>query len=194
MHLLHSKWSKVSFWVKIVAQLVTTLRCEILGFFSSRSLKTREKHITFAQLVFPSWYIFEGSMFTCNGRSWFVQWCSQGQLYLEFRCNCCILQIGVFCRSFLSSNRFSFQMSEFANHVKSWIFSRQIPVNQNALPGNIHGWVQCKFFLLWNVHNPPNLTKNNLGDVQEAGVSSDVRPAFFHKFLKKWIGYVHPLK
>ena len=38
--------------------------------------------------------------FQCNGRSWFVRWCSQGQMYLEFRCNCCILQIGIFCRSF----------------------------------------------------------------------------------------------
>ena len=41
------------------------------------------------------------------------------------------------------------------------------------------------FFLMSNVRNPPNLTKNNLGDVQKAGVSSDMRPAFFHEFWKK---------
>ena len=29
-------------------------RCEIFGFFSSRSLKTREKYISFAQLVYLS--------------------------------------------------------------------------------------------------------------------------------------------
>ena len=136
-------------------------------------------------------------MFTCNGRSWFVQWCSQGQLYLEFKGIRCTLQIMIFCRScFLfvepvffpkvricqsrwvmnifpsdshkpkiftwnlkafvvfyrlwyfadpvsfSLNWFSFQKSEFANLVESWIFSRQIPINQKSLPGNIFGWVQ----------------------------------------------------
>ena len=35
-----------------------------LVFFSSRSLKTREKCISFAQLVLLSLYIFEGSVFT----------------------------------------------------------------------------------------------------------------------------------
>ena len=34
------------------------LRCEIFGFFSSRSLKMREKCISFAQLVLLSLYIF----------------------------------------------------------------------------------------------------------------------------------------
>ena len=35
-----------------------------LGVFSSRSLKTRVKYISFAQLVLFSLYIFEGSEFT----------------------------------------------------------------------------------------------------------------------------------
>ena len=35
-------------------------RCEIFGFFSSHSLKTREKYISFAQFVF----FFEGSVST----------------------------------------------------------------------------------------------------------------------------------
>ena len=40
------------------------LGAKYLGFFSSRSLKTREKYISFAQLVLLSLYIFEGSVFT----------------------------------------------------------------------------------------------------------------------------------
>ena len=104
------------------------------------------------------------------------------------RCNRCILQIGIFCRSFLSLNRFSFQMSEFANLVKSWIFSRQIPVNQKSLPGIIFGWVQMQnFFLMSNVRDPPNLINHNLGDDQKTGISTDMRPAFSHEFLKKWV-------
>jgi hypothetical protein len=35
-----------------------------LGFSSSHSLKTGEKHISFAQLVLLSLHIFEGSVFT----------------------------------------------------------------------------------------------------------------------------------
>ena len=100
------------------------------------------------------------------------------------RCNRCILQIGIFCRSFLSLNRFSFQMSEFANLVKSWIFSRRIPINQKS--GNIFGWVQMQnFFLMSNVRDPPNLINYNLGDDQKTGISTDVRPAFSQEFLKK---------
>ena len=37
-------------------------RCEIFGFFSSRSFKTREKYIRFAQLVLLIYIAFEGSM------------------------------------------------------------------------------------------------------------------------------------
>ena len=89
----------------------------------------------------------------------------------------CILVIGVFADPFL--NRFAFQMSEFANPVKLQIFSCQIPVNQKSLPG-IDIWMsQCKFFLvLPNDWNFPKLINNNLGDVQKAGISSDMRPAF----------------
>ena len=36
------------------------IRCEIFGFSSSRSLKTREKYIRFSQLVLLSFYIFWG--------------------------------------------------------------------------------------------------------------------------------------
>ena len=146
----------------------------------------------------------------------------------------------IFADPFLSSNRFFFQMSEFANLVKTWIFSRQIPINQNlylelkaivvfhwlgyfwrsfsflepvffpnvgirqprqnmnifpsdshkpkSLPGNIFGWVQMQnFFLMSNVRDPPNLINNNLGDDQKTGISTDLRPAFSHEFLKKWV-------
>ena len=126
----------------------------------------------------------------------------------------------IFADPFLSSNRFSFQMSGFANLVKTWIFSRQIPINQNlylelkaivvfhrlgyfsrqnmnifpsdshkpkSLPGNIFRWVQIQnFFLMLNVRNPPNF--DNLGDDQKTGISTDLRPAFFHEFWKKWVG------
>ena len=40
------------------------LGAKYLVSFSSRSLKTREKYINFAQLVLLSLYIFEGSLFT----------------------------------------------------------------------------------------------------------------------------------
>ena len=35
-----------------IDQDLDVLRCEIFGFFSSRSLKTREKYISFAQFVY----------------------------------------------------------------------------------------------------------------------------------------------
>ena len=57
-------------------------------------------------------------------------------------------------------NRFSFQMSELANLVKLWIFSRQIPINQKSLPGNIFGWVQMQIsFFCRTFVNPQNLIK-----------------------------------
>ena len=84
-------------------------------------------------------------------------------------------------------------MSEFANPVKSWIFSRQIPVNQKSLPVIIYGWANANSFFYWTFEIPQILIKNNLGDVQKTGISSDMRPAFLHEFFKKWIGYVYPL-
>ena len=39
-------------------QLINFLGAKYLGFFSSHSLKTREKYISFAQLVLLSLYIF----------------------------------------------------------------------------------------------------------------------------------------
>ena len=45
---------------------------------------------------------------------------------------------------------------------------------------------QYEFFLFCRTFGIPRiLIKNNLGDVQKTGVSSDMRPAFFHEFLKK---------
>ena len=37
---------------------ITFSRCEIFGFFSSRSLKTKEKYISFAQLLYVQLYIY----------------------------------------------------------------------------------------------------------------------------------------
>ena len=39
------------------------------------------------------------------------------------------------------------------------------------------------FFLMLNVRNPPNF--DNLGDDQKTGISTDLRPAFFHEYWKK---------
>ena len=58
------------------------------------------------------------------------------------RCNRCILQIVIICRSFILSNWFSFQMSEFANIVKPWIIFPSDPVKPKSLPGNIFEWIQ----------------------------------------------------
>ena len=59
--LLLEKKSSSSFSIPdIIFTSYRNQRCEIFGFFSSRSLKTREKCISFAQLVLLSLYIFWG--------------------------------------------------------------------------------------------------------------------------------------
>ena len=165
-------------------------RCEIYLFFSFRSFTTSEKYISFAQLVYflrevcllvmvdlglfsdfhkgnctwnlkafvvlyRLWYFADPVSFSLNRFSFqksefanlVESWIFSHQIPINQKS-----LPGIEGNSMSSKdweylpieflNRFSFQMSEFANLDKLWIFSRQIPINQKSLPGNIFGWVQ----------------------------------------------------
>ena len=57
--------------IRLISHAVN--RCEIFGFFSSRSLKMREKYINFAHLVLLSLYIFWGKcVYFLSFKNWKV--------------------------------------------------------------------------------------------------------------------------
>ena len=58
---MYLSWAQILIMRKKKAQMIQVRN---ICFFSSRSLKTREKYISFVQLVLLSFYFFEGSVFT----------------------------------------------------------------------------------------------------------------------------------
>ena len=123
----------------------------------------------------------------CNGRSWFVRWWSKGQLYLELNAIVVFYRLGYFCRSFSFLEPFFFPNVGIRQPRQNMNIFPSDSHKPKSLPGNIFRWVQIQnFFLMLNVRNPPNF--DNLGDDQKTGISTDLRPAFFHEFWKKWVG------